>query len=147
MGVGAQLTVSPRTSGSPSGKRMPASPDRIAVRPSARPPIFTDVTDRIALPFVHHENAFVDFDRDPLIPQLLSTEGPFMAVADVNGDGLDDVFIGGAKDQPGQLLIQQRDGTFIVRRRNGRSSAIGCRRTWASCSSMRTATATPTSMW
>jgi hypothetical protein len=76
--------------------------------------LFTDVTDQIALPFVHHENAFVDFDRDPLIPRLLSTEGPFMAVADVNGDGLDDAFIGGAKDQPGQLLMQQRGGTFTA---------------------------------
>ncbi|HSB90954.1 MAG TPA: VCBS repeat-containing protein, partial [Anaerolineales bacterium] len=80
--------------------------------PTPHTPLFTDVTDQVALPFVHHENAFVDFDRDPLIPRMLSTQGPFMAVADVNGDGLDDAFIGGAKDQPGQLLIQQRSGTF-----------------------------------
>ena len=82
--------------------------------PHAPTPLFTDVTDQIALPFVHRENAFVDFDREPLIPKLLSTEGPFMAVADVNGDGLDDAFIGGAKGQPGQLLIQQRSGTFVA---------------------------------
>jgi hypothetical protein len=44
---------------------------------------------------------------------MLSTEGPPLAVADVNGDGLDDLFIGGAKDQPGVLLIQQRDGHFV----------------------------------
>jgi hypothetical protein len=48
-----------------------------------------------------------------LMPKLVSTEGPFMAVADVNGDGLDDIFIGGAKNQPGKLLIQQRDGRFV----------------------------------
>ncbi len=76
-------------------------------------PLLADVTDQVHLDFVHHENAFVDFDREPLMPKLVSTEGPFMAVADVNGDGLDDIFIGGAKNQPGKLLIQQRDGRFV----------------------------------
>lgn len=68
--------------------------------------------DSTALPFVHRENAFSDFDREPLMPKLVSIEGPYMAVADVNGDGLDDVYIGGAKGQGGRLLIQQRDGGF-----------------------------------
>lgn len=72
-----------------------------------------DVTETTPFPFAHHENDFVDFDRERLIPKLLSTEGPMMAVADVNGDGLDDVFIGGAKEQPGKLLIQQRNGSFV----------------------------------
>ncbi len=76
-------------------------------------PLFADVTDSIALGFVHRENTFVDFDRERLMPKLLSTEGPFMAVSDVNGDGLDDMFIGGAKGQPGQLLIQQRARGFV----------------------------------
>ena len=83
-----------------------------APRPQPLTPLFTDVTDHVALPFVHRENAFVDFDREPLIPKMLSTEGPYMAVADVNGDGLEDAFIGGARDQPGALLIQRRDGRF-----------------------------------
>src|SRR6266700_3172439 len=76
-------------------------------------PLFSDVTDRVGLPYVHRENDFVDFDRERLIPKLVSTEGPFIAVADVNGDGLDDIFIGGAKGEPGKLLIQQRDGRFV----------------------------------
>jgi enediyne biosynthesis protein E4 len=72
------------------------------------------VTDKTPIEFVHHENEFNDFEREPLMPKLVSTEGPVMAVADVNGDGLDDVFIGGAKGQPGAVLIQQRDGRFVA---------------------------------
>src|SRR5207249_6888691 len=84
-----------------------------APSPQSLTPLFTDVTDQVALPYAHRENEFVDFDREPLIPKLLSTEGPMVAVADVNGDGLDDMFIGGAKGQAGKLLIQQRDGRFV----------------------------------
>jgi hypothetical protein len=76
-------------------------------------PIMTDVTDQVALPFAHKEDAFVDFDREPLIPKLVSIDGPDIAVADVNGDGLDDIFIGGAKYQSGALLIQRPDGHFV----------------------------------
>ena len=82
---------------------------------TARPAkqLVTDITQRTTLPFVHHENEYVDFDREPLMPKMLSTEGPLMAVADVNGDGLDDIFIGGAKDQPSAILLQQQDGSFV----------------------------------
>jgi len=58
----------------------------------------------------HKEDAYVDFDYEGLIPKMLSKEGPAMAIADVNKDGLDDVFIGGAFNQEGQLYIQNNTG-------------------------------------
>ena len=77
-------------------------------------PRFSDVSRRVAFGVPHRENDFVDFDRERLIPKLLSTEGPYLAVGDVNGDGLDDAYLGGAKDQSGQLLVQRRDGGFAA---------------------------------
>ncbi len=77
------------------------------------PPLFTDITESVPTGYAHVENDFNDMDREPLMPHLLSTEGPALAVGDVNGDGLDDFFAGGAKWQSGQLLIQQRDGSYV----------------------------------
>ncbi|HEY7194596.1 MAG TPA: VCBS repeat-containing protein, partial [Gemmatimonadales bacterium] len=76
--------------------------------------LFTDVTSTVGLDFVDHENDFVDFDREPLIPKMVSREGPLVAVCDVNGDGLDDFFIGGARDQPSALYLQRANGTFTA---------------------------------
>ena len=73
---------------------------------------FRESTENYGLDFVHKENDFVDFDRDKLIFQMLSTEGPRMAKGDVNGDGLEDLYICGAKGQPGALYIQTADGRF-----------------------------------
>ena len=64
------------------------------------------------LDFKHKENDFNDFDRDKLLFQMLSNEGPHIAVGDVNGDKLDDIFICGAKDSPGALYIQDHNGHF-----------------------------------
>ncbi len=66
------------------------------------------------LTFHHRENAFMDFDRDPLLPQMYSREGPALAVGDINQDGLEDVFAGGARGQASQLFLQQVDGTFMA---------------------------------
>jgi enediyne biosynthesis protein E4 len=78
-----------------------------------RPPVFTDITSSINLPFRHKENlSFIDFNRQWFIPHELSTAGPKIAVADVDGDGLDDFYVCGAKLQPGELFVQNKQGGF-----------------------------------
>lgn len=76
-------------------------------------PIFAGTSGRLPSPFQHRENLFYDNKREGLIPYLLSTQGPKMASADVNQDGLMDIFIGGASGQTGQLLLQDEAGLFI----------------------------------
>ena len=66
------------------------------------------------LPFTHRENAYLDFDRERLQPWLRSTDGPAVAVGDLDGDGRDDLFVGGARDQAGAVLFQGGDG-FVAR--------------------------------
>ena len=76
--------------------------------------LFTKVDNKsIGLDFVHEENEFDDWQEQILLPHRLSQNGPFSATADVNGDGLGDVFIGGAKDQSGVLYLQNQQGKFI----------------------------------
>ena len=104
----ARVATNRRVTVRQSEAEKPAQAERI--EPARQ--ILTDITDRVRLPFVHRENDFVDFRREPLMPRMLSTEGPALAVADVNRDGLDDIFFGGAKGQASALLIQRPDGTF-----------------------------------
>jgi hypothetical protein len=85
--------------------------DRNNFFPAARP-LVTDITRQVGLDWKHKEDAFVDFNTQPLIPHQLSTEGPRIAVADVNHDGLEDFYVCGAKGQPGALFIQTADGKF-----------------------------------
>jgi hypothetical protein len=66
----------------------------------------------------HKENDFKDFDIQRLIPKMLSTDGPKLAAADVNGDGLEDFFMGGATGDTAKLFIQQPNGTFAQKRQN-----------------------------
>ena len=76
--------------------------------------LFTDITSSIQLPYRHHENNFNDFNVQAFIPHMVSTQGPKLAVADVNGDGLEDFFVCGAANQAGNLFQQTASGKFIA---------------------------------
>jgi len=75
-------------------------------------PIFEKITYQNLINFVHQENEMVDFDRDRLTYHMLSTEGPKATFGDVNGDGIEDLYLGGAKGFAGKLYIGQADGRF-----------------------------------
>ncbi len=72
-----------------------------------------DVTAETGLSYLHHENPFSEFNREPLIPHMVSTEGPALVVADINHDGLEDVFIGASKTFHNAIFLQQPGGKFI----------------------------------
>lgn len=69
--------------------------------------------------YVHAEEGFNDFKRQPLLMTMLTTCGPIMAKGDVNNDGLTDIFVGGAKGNPGKIFIQNKRGTFDETVTNG----------------------------
>jgi hypothetical protein len=81
---------------------------------TARPavhPYFTATSD----PGISHTgNDVNDFDRQPLLLNFLSRQGPCLARADVNHDGREDIFLGGNKDHPAQLFLQTAKGDFVL---------------------------------
>ncbi len=82
--------------------------------PAPRPtPLLTNVSGELQLNYQHQEEDFVDFKYEPLLPRRYSQDGPCLAVGDINNDGADDFYVGGAKRQPGYLFIQQADGQFL----------------------------------
>ncbi|MCY7356915.1 MAG: ASPIC/UnbV domain-containing protein [Rudanella sp.] len=85
-----------------AGQQKPAL---VAVRPYFMP------SD--ALQATHSQQPLNDFSRQLLLPQMYSYAGPRMAKGDVNGDGLDDLYLGGGKGQMGQVLIQTKQGKFL----------------------------------
>lgn len=77
-------------------------------------PVFTELTAETNLRFKHQENPFQEFTREPLIPHKLSTEGPALAIADINKDGMEDIFIGSSKTSKAQVFVQSAGGNFSL---------------------------------
>jgi enediyne biosynthesis protein E4 len=74
-------------------------------------PLF-QIATATGIDFQHRDDDFNDFTREWLIPHAFSNLGPHIATGDVNGDGLDDFYVGGARNQAGVLFIQQKDNKF-----------------------------------
>ncbi len=75
--------------------------------------LFKEITDTALLKFTSTEMDYVDFNLQKMLPHKLSQYGPSLAVADIDGNGLDDIFVGTAYLQYETYFLQQTNGTFI----------------------------------
>ncbi len=75
---------------------------------------YLDITEKLGIDYHHHENDYNDYRDEVLLPHQTSRLGPALATADINNDGLDDFYIGGASGQNGMLYVQQENGTFLA---------------------------------
>jgi len=79
----------------------------------AKKPKAEDISAKVNFDWKHKKDNYTDFNEQYLIPHMESTRGPKLAVADVNKDGLDDIFVCGASGQAGCLMIQTKTGQFV----------------------------------
>ena len=79
-------------------------------------PLLTDITAATGILYRHQENIFYDFGRQRLLPQKYSQMGPFISAADIDGDGITDLFAGNGFNFSGVFITQHRDGTFSTRK-------------------------------
>jgi len=77
--------------------------------------LFTDITTATRINFLHRQYDFEDFNLEPLLPHRYSSNGPYIAVGDVDGNGLEDFWVGGPARVPGKMFLQSKNGTFSSR--------------------------------
>ena len=75
--------------------------------------MFFQANESRKIQYHHQETEYADFKIEPLLPHKYSENGPGVAVGDINGDGLEDFFVGGAYNHSGKFFIQQKDGVFL----------------------------------
>jgi len=90
-----------------------AKPVIAASRKKKEPVLFEFASPRNQVRYLHREDKQIDFKQQSLLPHQHSQLGPAMAKGDINGDGYEDVFIGGAAGKPAVLFVQKPDRTFL----------------------------------
>lgn len=75
--------------------------------------LFSEITDSISIKYQHKQKDLVDFNIQKLLPHKFTEYGPALAVGDLNGDGLDDIIVGGSSLQGTTVLLQQVSGKFL----------------------------------
>lgn len=90
-------------------KNFPAKP----VNTYEMPTLFENISPNMGISYMHQENDYNDFKKEILLPHKQSEHGPFLSIADVNHDGLEDFYIGGSAGYSGKLFLQTIAQTFI----------------------------------
>ncbi|WP_298315358.1 VCBS repeat-containing protein [uncultured Aquimarina sp.] len=78
--------------------------------------LLTKVKNIFSPEFQHQENDYIDFKQEPLLEHQLSNKGPFISKGDIDNDGLEDLYIGGANGYSGTLYVQNNQGKFIQKK-------------------------------
>jgi hypothetical protein len=82
------------------------------LKKASTPQLFQSANAMHKIDYTHIEEPYIDFKVQPLLPHKYTQNGPGIAVGDVNGDGLDDFYVGGAFRYPGRVFLQSKNGTF-----------------------------------
>jgi len=93
-------------------KAADAKPGSLPPMAPYQPAHFNEIAGAAGANFVHKEDDYRDFDNERLLPWRMSAPGPYLATGDVNGDNLDDFYIGGAAGSAGAMFLQQANGQF-----------------------------------